>query len=128
MAKTSPNIHAVVAKICIIQWNLTLLNQRKRTMPRGKRRIKEPPRQTAWMMMRTGTEDGSGLTLMSAVPEMVGMVVEEFVFVEVMSTKNVPMRRVLVRCECLRFRSRRTVIVVLIDVGILRIGSYCIAT
>ena len=105
MAKRSPNIHAVVAKICIIQWNLTLLNQRNRTMPSGKRRMNEPPRQMAWMIIRTGTEDGSGLTLMSAVPEMVGMVVEELIFVEVMSTKNIPVHIVLIGCDGLRLRS-----------------------
>ena len=90
--------------------------------------MNEPPRQMAWMMIRTGTEDGSGLTLMSAVPEIVGMVVEELVFVEVMSTKNIPVHIVLVGCDGLRFQLRRTVIVVLIDVSILRIRSYCIAT
>ena len=89
--------------------------------------MNEPPRQTAWMIIRTGTEDGSGLTFMSAVPEMVGMVVE-LVFVVVMSTKNVPVHIVLVGFHGVEFRLRRTVIVVLIDVGILRIGSYCIAT
>ena len=88
-------MHAVVAKICIIQWNLTLLNQRNSTMPRGKRRMNEPPRQTAWMMIKIGTEDGSGLTFMSAVPEMVGMAVE-LASVFVMSTKNTPEYTVLV--------------------------------
>ena len=82
----SPSIHAVVAKICIIQWNLTLLNQRNRTMPRGKRKMNEPARQMAWMIIRTWTDDGTGLAFISAVPEMVGMVVEELVFVVVMST------------------------------------------
>ena len=90
--------------------------------------MNEPPRQTAWMMIRIGTDDGSGLTCMSAVPEMVGMAVEELVFVVVMSTKNVPVHIGLVGFDSLKFRLRRTVIVVLIDVGILRIGSYCIAT
>ena len=90
--------------------------------------MNEPPRQMAWMMIRTGTEDGSGLTFMSAVPEMVGMVVEELVFVEVMSTKNIPVHIVLVGFDSLIFGLRRTVIVVLIDVGVLRIGSYSIAT
>ena len=65
--------------------------------------MNEPPRQMAWIMIRTETEDGSGLTLVSAVPEMVGIVVEELVFVEVMSTKNIPVHLVLVGCECLRF-------------------------
>ena len=102
IAKMSPNIHAVVANICIIQWNLTLLNHRNRTMPRGKRRMNEPPRQTAWMIIRTGTEDGSGLTFMSAVPEMVGMVVE-LVFVVVMSTKNIPVHIVLVGFDSVVF-------------------------
>lgn len=45
-------------------------------MPKGKRRMNEPPRQRAWMIIRTWTEDASGLTFMSAVPEMVGMAVE----------------------------------------------------
>ena len=89
--------------------------------------MNEPPRQMAWMMIRTGTEDGSGLTLVSAVPEMVGMVAEELVLVEVISTKNIPVYPVLVAFDSQIFRFRRTVIVVLIDVGILRIGSYCIA-
>ncbi len=48
--------------------------------------MNEPARQTAWMMIRAETEDGSGLTFMSSLPEMVGMVVEELVFVVVMST------------------------------------------
>ena len=103
MAKISPNIHAVVAKICIIQWNLTLLNQRNSTMPKGKRRMNEPPRQMAWMMIRIGTEDGSGLTFVSAVPEMVGMAVE-LAAVLVMSTKNVPEHTVLVGSNSLRLR------------------------
>ena len=66
--------------------------------------MNEPPRQMAWMMIRTETEDGSGLTCMSAVPEMVGMVVEEFVFVVVMSTKNIPVHIVSVGFHTLRFR------------------------
>ena len=89
--------------------------------------MNEPPRQMAWMIIRTGTEDGSGLTCMSAVPETVGMVVE-LVFVVVMSTKNIPVHIVLVGFDSVECRLRQTVIVVLIDVGILRIGSYCIAT
>ena len=64
--------------------------------------MNEPPRQMAWMMIRVGTEDGSGLTFMSAVPEMVGMAVEELVFVVVMSTKNTPVHVVLVGIDNLR--------------------------
>ena len=65
--------------------------------------MNEPPRQMAWMMIRTGTEDGSGLTFMSAVPEMVGMAVE-LASVLVMSTKNTPENTVLVGSDSLRFR------------------------
>ena len=64
-------------------------------MPKGKRRMNEPPRQRAWMMIRTWTESASGLTFMSAVPEMSGMSVE-LAAVLVMSTKNVPEHMVLV--------------------------------
>ena len=55
------------------------------------------------MMIRIGTEDGSGLTFMSAVPEMVGTAVE-LAAVLVMSTKNIPEHMVLVGFDSLRFR------------------------
>lgn len=64
---------------------------------------------------------------MSAVPEMVGMAVE-LASVLVMSTKNIPGHKVLVWFDSLRFRVSRTVIVVLIHIGVLRIGCYCIAS
>ena len=70
------------------------------------------------MIIRTWTEDASGLTFVSAVPEIVGMAVE-LSAVLVMSTKNIPERTALVGFDSLRFRVRRTVIVVLIHVGIL---------
>ena len=47
------------------------------------------------MMIRILTEDASGLTFMSAVPEMVGIAVE-LAAVLVMSTKNIPERTALV--------------------------------
>ena len=72
-------------------------------MPKGKRRMNEPPRQMAWMMIKTWTEDASGLTFMSAVPEMAGMSVE-LAAVLVMSTKNTPEHVLLVGLDSLRYR------------------------
>jgi hypothetical protein len=52
------------------------LNQRNATTPRGKRSRNAPVRQTAWIMMRVGTELGRGFTLMSELPEIVGKALE----------------------------------------------------
>lgn len=75
-ATARPTMQIIVVMAWSIQCSVKELKNLRKLTPRGKRRMKEPPRRMAWRTTSTAADPGSAVVLVFAVPEMEGMEVE----------------------------------------------------